>query len=139
MSDEEIKSIQRRLTIMGVGPALMREATEATLTLMSTNMDQESAAKAVGMAMDGQYRQLRQLIPELGYLEKKGLDVNDVLKLITSEVGKTSEAMGNSYQKKVKALNIAWEEHKEIIGTKVLPVVKYFLDLVTDAIHVTFL
>jgi len=136
IDDEQIKTAMRLLTIMGVGPGLMKEALEATLAVASTGRDLETSTKAVGLAMNGEYRQLGQLIPELRNLERKGGDVHLILRTIAGSMGKVEEAMGDSYVKKVQRMTTAWGEFKELLGNYLLPTLKSIVDEGTKTVHI---
>ena len=58
-------ALMARLRMLGVAPAALEKATRATYALTAAGMGEERAARAVTMAMSGQYQQLARLSPQI--------------------------------------------------------------------------
>jgi len=135
IQDEAVLSAMKYLTIMGVGPAKIREATEATIMLTSAGYDMDTAAKAVAQAMEGQFKQLGKIIPALKNAEKGYVDKNKVLQLIRENIGPVAQAEAETYAGKIKRLDSSWDDLKETLGGAVVPALKSLIDTTREAIH----
>ena len=122
-SDEEAMSAMKFLTIMGIAPAKMQAATRVALDLATAmGMDLEKASQLVGQAMNGQFRALGRLIPELKNLKGAALDSANVFAIIEKRIGPQAQAEADSYGGQVKRLKNEFGELKEEIGNGLVPV-----------------
>lgn len=64
-ADESTLATMARLKILGVQTERLGEAAKATIALKSVGMEEAAAAKAVAMAMQGQYTMLNRYVPAL--------------------------------------------------------------------------
>ena len=121
--DEAALAAMKFLTIMGIAPAKMKEATQAALDYATvTGTDLETAARDVGAAMNGQYRALGKLIPELKNLEGAAKNADNVLKIIEKRLGPQAQAEAESYGGQVNRLKNEFDELKKEIGQGLVPV-----------------
>ena len=65
VGDEATLQTMARLKMLGVETAALGDAARATIALKSVGMEEAAAAKAVAMAMQGQYTMLNRYVPAL--------------------------------------------------------------------------
>ena len=120
-TDDQIRSAQELLTTMGVAPSKMRAAIEASVQLGIRTGDVTSAAQVLGQAFEGNYKQLRRLIPQLKDAEKGQIDFNSVLKIIRENYGDTAQREMEGYIGEVDKLKKEWEDFGKDLGGMVVP------------------
>ncbi len=134
-SDDMVISAQAVLTSMGVLPSRMRPAIEATAILATRTGSLESAAQALGQALNGNYRALRQIVPAFKGAEEGALSANEIFRMIRETLGEQAQAEAEGYIGKLQKLRNAWDDLKETLGQYVIPKITELIELVTRGIH----
>lgn len=131
-SDDQIRSAQELLTTMGVTPSKMREVIEASVQLGTRTGDLNSAAQALGQAFEGNYKQLKRLIPQLQDVKKGQLELDDVLRIVNQTFGDVAQKEMEGYAGQVNRLSKEWKEFGESVGGAVVPVLTKVLQLLNS-------
>ena len=136
-TDEQAMATMGMLTVFGVAPNKIQAVTKAALDLSTLyGGDLEKATRQVAQAMNGQFRELARMIPELKNLKGNAFDAVKVLELIEQRVGPQAQAEMQSYTGQIKQMANEWDEVKETIGRSVVPVLRdsvlFIKDLVAE-------
>lgn len=135
-NDEAVMSMMRIMTTMGVAPKEIKPATEAALGLASAfGLDLNSAGQIVAQMMEGNYRGLGKLIPAFKGAEKGAVDAAGALAIIRQHTGDMAQKELDTYTGKVKRFGNAWDDFKEALGAKVLPVLSKTLEITTELVN----
>lgn len=134
-SDDLVLSAQALLTSMGVLPSQMKQAIDTTTILATRTGSLDSAAQALGQALNGNYRGLRQIIPALKGAEEGAFSANQIFSMIRETLGNTAQAEAEGYIGKIKKLNNAWDDLKETLGEHLIPTITELVEGITRSIH----
>lgn len=92
----------------------------------------ESVSAALGRAYDGNTSALGKLGIGLSSAELKSMSFDEVTKQLSETFGGQATAQAETFEGKMKRLQVAFDEAKESIGAKLLPIltqlVTYFMD-----------
>ena len=96
----------------------------------ATGKPLESVANALGKAYDGNTTSLGKLGIGLSSAELKTMSFTDVQNRLTELFGGAAAANAETYAGRLARVQVALDEAKETIGTALLPVLGYFIDLI---------
>lgn len=94
-----------------------------------TGKDLESVVEAMGKAADGSNTALLRLGTGLSKADLKGKSLDEVMALLETRFKGGAADAANTFEGRMKRLGARWDEVKEDIGTKVLPYLERFLDM----------
>jgi uncharacterized membrane protein YgcG len=96
----------------------------------ATGKPLESVANALGKAYDGNTTSLGKLGIGLSAAELKTMSFTDVQNRLTELFGGAAAANAETYAGRLARVQVALDEAKETLGTALLPVLGYFIDLI---------
>jgi hypothetical protein len=96
----------------------------------ATGKPLESVANALGKAYDGNTTSLGKLGIGLSAAELKTMSFTDVQNRLTELFGGAASANAETYAGRLARVQVALDEAKETLGTALLPVLGYFIDLI---------
>lgn len=96
----------------------------------ATGKPLETVANALGKAYEGNTAALGKLGLGLSAAELKTMSFTDVQNRLTELFGGAASANAETYAGRLARVQIAFDEAKETLGTALLPVVAYFIDLI---------
>jgi uncharacterized membrane protein YgcG len=96
----------------------------------ATGKPLESVANALGKAYDGNTASLGKLGIGLSAAELKTMTFTDVQNRLTELFGGAASANAETYAGRLARVQVALDEAKETLGTALLPVLGYFIDLI---------
>jgi hypothetical protein len=96
----------------------------------ATGKPLESVANALGKAFDGNTTSLGKLGIGLSSAELKTMSFTDVQNRLTDLFGGAAAANAETYAGRLARVQVALDEAKETLGTALLPVLGYFIDLI---------
>jgi uncharacterized membrane protein YgcG len=96
----------------------------------ATGKPLESVASALSRAFDGNTTSLGKLGIGLSSAELKTMTFTDVQNRLTELFGGAASANAETYAGRLARVQVALDEAKETIGTALLPVLGYFIDLI---------
>ena len=98
----------------------------------ATGKPLESVASALSRAFDGNTTSLGKLGIGLSSAELKTMSFTDVQDRLTELFGGAASANAETYAGRLARVQVALDEAKETLGTALLPVVGYFIDLINQ-------
>lgn len=117
-SDDELQAALRRMVVStGDVEGSLQNLGLAADVAASFDRDLVSAAAAVGAAMEGNYRKLVQMLPELKDLAKEGITAAEALKLLRDRTSGAAEGSMGGAAGAMKQLKLAVDELKESVGS----------------------
>ena len=132
---EQIESLQAVISTMGVAPKQMQDVIQASIMLHRVfGIDLQQAAEKVAMAMEGNFRPLQKLIPQLKGAETGAISAAQVLKTLQDAMGGVNEQMNDSYLAQIEKMNAQWKEFKETTGEQIVPALREILHLITEIV-----
>lgn len=132
-SDDEIMASQQLLTSFGLHDAQMRRTAEAAVNLASRlRIDLHSASMLLGKAFEGNTETLSRYGISIADGIPKGQKFAEVLKQIAAG-GDVAKGEAETFNGKLAQLKNSFDNLKESIGDKFLPVLKTFVDTLKDA------
>jgi hypothetical protein len=96
----------------------------------ATGKPLEAVANALGRAYEGNTTSLGKLGIGLSAAELKTMSFTDVQNRLTELFGGAASANAETYAGRLARVQVALDEAKETIGTALLPVLGYFIDLI---------
>jgi len=96
----------------------------------ATGKPLEAVANALGRAYEGNTTSLGKLGIGLSAAELKTMSFTDVQNRLTELFGDAASANAETYAGRLARVQVALDEAKETIGTALLPVLGYFIDLI---------
>lgn len=98
----------------------------------ATGKPLEAVSNALGKAFDGQTTALGKLGLGLSAAELKNASFSDVQKKLTDLFGGAAAANAETYAGKMARVSVAFDEAKETLGYKLLPILQNFFDFVNQ-------
>lgn len=138
-ADDAIIEAQALLTTYGLYGDKLRSTVVAAMDLaVARNIDLNTAVSLLGKAYQGQTETLGRYgikIKETGDLAR---DFDAVLNRVSSSMGGSAKAATETFDGKVKQLQLSFGELKESIGTELIPVISNYvrdLKVISDGIN----
>lgn len=113
VADESTLAMMARVKMLGVQTSKLGEAAKAVIALKSVGMEEAAAAKAVAMAMQGQYTMLQRYVPALRDATdeaQKASIVNDLFKRGYEQQAGLLNTVSGSWAALKGRIGDAWEE-----------------------------
>ena len=141
-----ITSLQKQFNVVDddLRPAMARlvgatGSITAAQTLMQTALDVsaksgadlESSVGAIIKATSGQFKALKNLVPELSLATIKSKNVAKAFEEVNKASAGAAATRANTLEYRLKGLNIAYGEILETLGYALLPVIERFADKIT--------
>jgi phage-related protein len=97
-----------------------------------------TVTKAIEKAYGGNLTALAKLAPEYRDMIKNGASFEEVMKKVAEATGGAAAGAADTFQGKLKILNVQFDEFKETIGNALIPVLTVLLDFIMDKIVPAF-
>lgn len=135
--DDQILAAQAQLVQFGVTGKTLEKLTQATLEYASaTGKDLTTAVNEIGGALQGRGLELKKYGVELDGLKTKTERVKEITETLTEKFTGASALATTTFAGKVKQLEANWDNLKEKIGEKVIPVFNTLIEKANKTIDV---
>jgi hypothetical protein len=104
----------------------------------SKGLPLKTVTNALEKAYGGNYIALTKLAPEYRDMIKNGASFEEVMKKLAEATGGAATGAADTFQGKLKILNVQFDEFKETIGNALIPVLTVLLDFIMDKIIPAF-
>jgi hypothetical protein len=104
----------------------------------SKGLPLKTVTNALEKAYGGNYIALTKLAPEYRDMIKNGASFEEVMKKLAEATGGAAAGAADTFQGKLKILNVQFDEFKETIGNALIPVLTVLLDFIMDKIIPAF-
>jgi hypothetical protein len=104
----------------------------------SKGLPLKTVTNALEKAYGGNYIALTKLAPEYRDMIKNGASFEEVMKKLATATGGAAAGAADTFQGKLKILNVQFDEFKETIGNALIPVLTVLLDFIMDKIVPAF-
>lgn len=131
-TDEQVVAVQTSLTTFGLYGAQLKAATMATLDLATQTGDAEAAAKLVGKAYQGQTDSLGKMGIKISDTLVGAKKFTAVLAEVQRRFGGMAEAEGKTFAGQLEIIKNGFDNLKESLGSKLMPVANETLDWFRD-------
>jgi hypothetical protein len=105
---------------------------------VSKSLPLKTVTNALEKAYGGNYIALTKLAPEYRDMIKNGASFEEVMKKLAEATGGAAAGAADTFQGKLKILNVQFDEFKETIGNALIPVLTVLLDFIMDKIVPAF-
>jgi hypothetical protein len=135
ISDEKLRPALQRIALSTNDLSKAQDLLSVALDVStSTGKPLEAVANAIGKAYDGNTAALGKLGIGLSSAELKTMTFTDVQKKLTDLFGGAAAANAETYQGRMDRLKVTFDEAKETIGYKLLPIIQEFVDFIITKI-----
>lgn len=135
VSDEKLRPALQRIALSTNDLSKAQDLLSVALDVStSTGKPLEAVANAIGKAYDGNTAALGKLGIGLSSAELKTMSFTDVQKKLTDLFGGAAAANAETYQGRLDRLKVTFDEAKETIGYKLLPVIQKLVDFVVSEV-----
>jgi hypothetical protein len=104
----------------------------------SKGLPLKTVTNALEKAYGGNYIALTKLAPEYRDMIKNGASFEEVMKKLAEATGGAAAGAADTFQGKLKILNVQFDEFKETIGNALIPVLTVLLDFIMEKIVPAF-
>lgn len=104
----------------------------------SKGLPLKTVTNALEKAYGGNYIALTKLAPEYRDMIKNGASFEEVMKKLAVATGGAAAGAADTFQGKLKILNVQFDEFKETIGNALIPILSVLLDFIMDKIIPAF-
>jgi hypothetical protein len=104
----------------------------------SKGLPLKTVTNALEKAYGGNYIALTKLAPEYRDMIKNGASFEEVMKKLATATGGAAAGAADTFQGKLRILNVQFDEFKETIGNALIPVLTVLLDFIMDKIVPAF-
>jgi len=133
VSDDKLRPALQRIALSTNDLSKAQDLLSVALDVStSTGKPLEAVANAIGKAYDGNTAALGKLGIGLSSAELKTMTFTDVQKKLTDLFGGAAAANAETYQGRLDRLKVTFDEAKETIGYKLLPVIQKLVDFVVS-------
>lgn len=131
VADDDLRPALQRLALATGSSSQAQDLLSTALDVSTaTGKPLETVANALGKAYEGNTAALGKLGLGLSAAELKTMSFQDVQAKLTELFGGAAAANADTYAGKIARVQVAFSEAKETLGTALLPVVGYFIDLI---------
>ena len=135
VSDEKLRPALQRIALSTNDLSKAQDLLSVALDVStSTGKPLEAVANAIGKAYDGNTAALGKLGIGLSSAELKTMSFTDVQKKLTDLFGGAAAANAETYQGRLDRLKVTFDEAKETIGYKLLPIIQKLVDFVVSEV-----
>jgi len=135
VSDEKLRPALQRIALSTNDLSKAQDLLSVALDVStSTGKPLEAVANAIGKAYDGNTAALGKLGIGLSSAELKTMSFTDVQKKLTDLFGGAAAANAETYQGRLDRLKVTFDEAKETIGYKLLPIIQQLVDFIVSKV-----
>jgi hypothetical protein len=135
VSDSKLRPALQRIALSTNDLSKAQDLLSVALDVStSTGKPLEAVANAIGKAYDGNTAALGKLGIGLSSAELKTMSFTDVQKKLTDLFGGAAAANAETYQGRLDRLKVTFEEAKETIGYKLLPIIQQLVDFIVSKV-----
>ena len=135
VSDSKLRPALQRIALSTNDLSKAQDLLSVALDVStSTGKPLEAVANAIGKAYDGNTAALGKLGIGLSSAELKTMSFTDVQKKLTDLFGGAAAANAETYQGRLDRLKVTFDEAKETIGYKLLPIIQKLVDFIVSEV-----
>jgi len=135
VSDEKLRPALQRIALSTGDLSKAQDLLSVALDVStSTGKPLEAVANAIGKAYDGNTAALGKLGIGLSSAELKTMSFTDVQSKLTDLFGGAAAANAETYAGRLDRLKVTFDEAKETIGYKLLPIIQKLVDFVVNEV-----
>jgi hypothetical protein len=135
VSDSKLRPALQRIALSTNDLSKAQDLLSVALDVStSTGKPLEAVANAIGKAYDGNTAALGKLGIGLSSAELKTMSFTDVQTKLTDLFGGAAAANAETYQGRMDRLKVTFEEAKETIGYKLLPIIQDLVDFIVTKV-----
>ena len=135
VSDEKLRPALQRIALSTNDLSKAQDLLSVALDVStSTGKPLEAVANAIGKAYDGNTAALGKLGIGLSSAELKTMSFTDVQSKLTDLFGGAAAANAETYQGRLERLKVTFDEAKETIGYKLLPIIQQLVDFIVSKV-----
>lgn len=135
VSDDKLRPALQRIALSTGDLSKAQDLLSVALdTAQATGKPLETVANAIGKAYDGNTAALGKLGIGLSAAELKTMSFTDVQKKLTDLFGGAAAANADTYQGRIARLKVTFDEAKETIGYKLLPIIDKLVQFVVNEV-----
>jgi hypothetical protein len=135
VSDDKLRPALQRIALSTGDLSKAQDLLSVALDVStSTGKPLEAVANAIGKAYDGNTAALGKLGIGLSSAELKTMSFTDVQTKLTDLFGGAAAANAETYQGRLDRLKVTFDEAKETIGYKLLPIIQKLVDFVVSEV-----
>jgi hypothetical protein len=135
VSDSKLRPALQRIALSTGDLSKAQDLLSVALDVStSTGKPLEAVANAIGKAYDGNTAALGKLGIGLSSAELKTMSFTDVQTKLTDLFGGAAAANAETYQGRLDRLKVTFDEAKETIGYKLLPIIQKLVDFVVSEV-----
>ena len=135
VSDEKLRPALQRIALSTGDLSKAQDLLSVALDVStSTGKPLEAVANAIGKAYDGNTAALGKLGIGLSSAELKTMSFTDVQSKLTDLFGGAAAANAETYAGRLERLKVTFDEAKETIGYKLLPIIQQLVDFIVNKV-----
>ena len=135
VSDDKLRPALQRIALSTGNLSKAQDLLAVAMdTAQATGKPLETVANAIGKAYDGNTAALGKLGIGLSAAELKTMSFTDVQKKLTDLFGGAAAANANTFQGRMDRLKVTFDEAKESIGYKLLPIIQSLIDFIVNQV-----
>jgi hypothetical protein len=135
VGDEKLRPALQRIALSTGDLSKAQELLSVALDVStSTGKPLEAVANAIGKAYDGNTAALGKLGIGLSSAELKTMSFTDVQQKLTDLFGGAAAANADTYAGRMARLQVTFNEAKETIGYKLLPIIQQLVDFIVSEV-----
>jgi len=135
VSDSKLRPALQRIALSTNDLSKAQDLLSVALDVSTaTGKPLEAVANAIGKAYDGNTAALGKLGIGLSSAELKTMSFTDVQTKLTDLFGGSAAANAETYQGRLDRLKVTFEEAKETIGYKLLPIIQQLVDFIVSKV-----
>lgn len=135
VSDEKLRPALQRIALSTGDLSKAQDLLSVALDVStSTGKPLEAVANAIGKAFDGNTAALGKLGIGLSSAELKTMSFTDVQKKLTDLFGGAAAANAETYSGRLERLKVTFDEAKETIGYKLLPIIQQLVEFIVNKV-----
>jgi phage-related protein len=135
ITDNELRESFQRLSVSTKNATKSQELLTMAIDISKgSGKDLGSVVEALSKAYEGQDTKLVRLGIGISQADAKAMDFNETTKVLTNLYGGAASANAETFQGRIDRLKQAFEEAKEEIGYKLLPIIEAFVKLIIEQI-----
>ena len=135
VSDEKLRPALQRIALSTNDLSKAQDLLSLALDVStSTGKPLEAVANAIGKAFDGNTAALGKLGIGLSSAELKTMSFTDVQSKLTDLFGGAAAANAETYAGRLERLKVTFDEAKETIGYKLLPIIQQLVEFIVNKV-----
>lgn len=135
VADDQLRPALQRLALATRDTSKAQELLTLALDISaSTGKPLEAVTNALGKAYEGNTGALAKLGVGIGAAELKSMGLQKATEELQSLFGGAAQKQAGTYEGQIARLKVAFDETKETIGAKLLPVIQSFIDIIVTKI-----